>query len=127
MGIGTSKSYTAIKAIDNSQGIDSNKYKQQFVAWPPVDACPKMLVFKKWSFSIDQPLEGAVVSMKDGNGAAVELKQEAIVNGYGMNTLVWEPQINAMSLADNSSFTVSVVLKNKKAYSYVVNVIDVKL
>jgi hypothetical protein len=44
-----------------------------------------------------------------------------------MNTLVWEPQINAMSLADNSSFTVTVVLKNKKVYSYVVNVIDVKI
>jgi hypothetical protein len=127
MGIGTSKSYTAIKAIDNSAGIDSNKYKQQYVSWPPANACPKMLVFKKWSFSIDQVLEGAVVTMKDGSGAAVELKQESIVNGYGMNTLVWEPQINVMSLADNSSFTVTVVLKNKKAYSYVVNVIDVKL
>lgn len=127
MGIGTSKSYTAIKAIDNSQGIDSNKYKQQFVAWPPADACPKMLVFKKWSFSIDQPLEGAVVSMKDGSGAAVELKQEAIVNGYGMNTLVWEPQINVMSLADSSKFTVNITLKNKKTYTYVVSIIDVKL
>ncbi|MFM6983546.1 MAG: CAP domain-containing protein [Chitinophagaceae bacterium] len=127
MGIGTSKSYTAIKAIDNSAGIDTNKYKQQFVAWPPKDACPKMLVFKKWSFSIDQALEGAVVTMKDGSGAAVELKQEIPVNGYGMNTLVWEPQINTMSLPDNSSFTVSIVLKSKKTYTYVVNVIDVKL
>ena len=127
MGIGTSKSYTAIKAIDNSAGIDSNKYKQQFVAWPPANACPKMLVFKKWSFSIDQPLDGAVVSMKDGSGTAVEIKQEVAVNGYGMNTLVWEPQINAMTLGDNSSFSVTVVLKNKKTYTYVVNVIDVKL
>ncbi len=127
MGIGTSKSFTAIKAIDNSAGIDTNKYKQQFVAWPPKDACPKMLVFKKWSFSIDQDMEGALVTMKDGSGTAVELKQEIPVKGYGMNTLVWEPQINVISLADNSSFTVSVELKNKKTYTYVVNVIDVKL
>ena len=127
MGIGTSKTYTAIKAIDNSAGIDSSKYKQQYVAWPPKDDCPKMLVFKKWSFSIDQDLEGAVVTMKDGSGALVELQQEKPVKGYGMNTLVWEPKINTMGLTDNSSFAVSIELKNKKTFTYVVNVIDVKM
>lgn len=127
MGMGTSKSYTAIKAIDNSRGIDTLKYQSQFVAWPPVNACPKMLVFKKWSFSIDLDLNGAVVTMKDAKGQAVELKQEPYVVGYGMNTIVWEPSINLASLADDSIFQVQVKLKNGKTFNYKVKIIDVKI
>lgn len=127
MGIGTSKSYTAIKAIDNSRELDTNKYKSQYIAWPPANACPKMLVFKKWSFSIDLDLSGAVVSMKDAGGQTVELKQENYSEGYGLNTLVWEPNIPAANLVDGSVYHVSVKLKNGKTFNYTVKVIDVKL
>lgn len=127
MGIGTSKTYTAIKAIDDNRGIDSNKYKNQYVAWPPANACPKMLIFKKWSFSIDLDLNGATISMKDGSGQAVELKQEPYTAGYGMNTIVWEPTIPAASLTDGSVFHVTVKLKSGKTYQYTVKIIDVKL
>ncbi len=127
MGIGTSKSYTVIKAVDQSQTLDTNKYKSQYIAWPPANTCPKMLVFKKWSFSIDQNTEGAIVTMKDASGNDVELKQETNANGYGLNTVVWEPKINAATLTDNTAFTVTVKLKNNKTYTYTVNIIDVKL
>jgi tetratricopeptide (TPR) repeat protein len=124
MGIASSRSFSAIKAIDNSNTLDSNKYKNAFVAWPPAKHCPKMLVFKKWSFSIDQNLQGAVVSMKDKDGKSVELKQEPYTAGYGLNTVVWEPSIN---LTTDMDYTVSIKLNSGKTYSYVVNIIDVKL
>lgn len=127
MGIGTSKTYTAIKAIDNSRELDTNKYKSQYIAWPPANACPKMLVFKKWSFSIDLDLKGAVVTMKDAGGQNIELKQENYSEGYGLNTLVWEPNIPAASLSDGSVYHVSIKLKNGKTFNYTVKVIDVKL
>lgn len=127
MGIGTSKTYTAIKAIDNSRGLDTIKYQNQYIAWPPANACPKMLIFKKWSFSLDVDLSGAIVSMKDASGNSIELKQEPYTVGYGMNTLVWEPSIPAASLTDGSWFQVSIRLKNGKTYSYKVEVVDVKL
>lgn len=127
MGIGTSKTYTAIKAIDQTRELDSNKYRQQFVAWPPAGDCPKMLVFKKWSFSIDQKLEGAVVRMTDAQGNAVGLKQEIVVNGYGMNTLVWEPELNAAGLPDNSLYQVEIRLKDGQIFRYQVRMIDIAL
>lgn len=125
MGIGSSKTFTAIKALDYSRFMDSNKYKNQFIAWPPAKDCPKMLLFKKWSFSLDADMNGATVSMKYSNGESIELKQENVVDGYGLNTLVWEPQLNANALEDNTAIQVNIKLKNGKTYSYTVNAIDV--
>lgn len=125
MGIGTSKKYSAIKAVDESRQLDTLKYKKQFVAWPPAKDCPKMMVFKKWSFSMDKNLKGATVTMKDQSGADVPLKLENPVNGYGLNTLVWEPQINTATLPDDSSFSVTVKLADGSTYQYTVNIIDV--
>jgi len=127
MGIGTSRNFSAIKAIDKSQEIDSNTYKINFVAWPPAKDCPKMLVFKKWSFSIEQNLKGAVVSMKDAGGQAVNLKQDEYTVGYGLNTLVWEPEINVAALSADTEYTVSIKLASGKTYTYKVKIIDVKL
>ena len=64
--------------------------------------------------------------MKNAKGENVPLKQEALADGYGLNTLVWEPEINAQALADNDEFTVSVKLGNAKVYNYKVVVIDIK-
>lgn len=127
MGIGTSKTYTAIKAVDQTRELDSIKYRQQYVAWPPAGDCPKMLIFKKWSFSIDLKLEGAVVRMTDAQGNAVGLKQEIVVNGYGMNTLVWEPELNAGSLPDNSLYQVEIRLKDGQIFRYQVRMIEIAL
>jgi tetratricopeptide (TPR) repeat protein len=125
MGIGSSKTYSAIKALDYSRYLDSNKYKNQFIAWPPAKECPKMLLFKKWSFSLDANLNGATVSMKYSNGETIELTQEKVIDGYGLNTLVWEPKLNPNSLEDNTIIVVIIKLKDGKNYSYTVNAIDV--
>lgn len=124
MGIGTSNTFTVIKAIDQSGELDTSKYKKQFVSWPPASYCPKLLVFKKWSFTLDAELKGATVSMKDHTGNAVTLKLEEVSNGYGFNTLVWEPELN---LASSMDYTVTIKLANGKTFQYKVNIIDVTL
>jgi hypothetical protein len=123
MGIGTAKSYTAIKAVDQSRTVDTSKYKNQYIAWPPARECPRMLIFKKWSFSIDRNLEGATVSMHDQLRNNIPVKLEAINNGYGLNTLVWEPEINSSSIAAETILTVTVTLKDGKVWEYEVKVI----
>ncbi|MDP2175722.1 MAG: CAP domain-containing protein [Bacteroidota bacterium] len=125
LGMGTSKNYSVIKAIDNSRELDTNKFKNQFIAWPPENLVPKMLVFKKWSFSIQQNLEGATVSMKDLNGNNIELIQEVNENGYGLNTIVWEPKINLSNITDQDIFTITIRLKNNKTFIYKTQLIDV--
>ena len=125
MGIGTAKTYTVIHALDQSRLIDSITYKQQFIAWPPAKDCPKMLVFKKWSFSLDQNLQGAVVEMLDAEGNAIELKLEPISNGYGMNTLVWEPKIDLKVIDKNTTYKVSITLANKTNFQYSVNIVNI--
>ncbi|MEZ4804376.1 MAG: hypothetical protein R2852_02525 [Bacteroidia bacterium] len=127
MGIGTANSYTAIRAVDNSREIDSVKYTKKFVAWPPAKECPKMLMFKKWSFSIDLPLDGATVQMKDQDGFEVELKQDANAEGYGLNSLVWEPSISLASITPETNYTVKIKLKDGQTFTYTVKPIDISL
>ncbi|MEX0596022.1 MAG: CAP domain-containing protein, partial [Candidatus Paceibacterota bacterium] len=125
LGMGSSKNYSVIKVIDNSRELDSNKYKNQFIAWPPENIAPKMLCFKKWSFSIQQNLDGAIVSMKDNKGNNIDLVQEKIENGYGLNTLVWEPKINLSNITDQDVFTITIKLKNNKIYTYKMQLLDI--
>lgn len=126
LGIGASKNYTIIKAIDHSREMDTNKYKNQFVAWPPENGVSKMLLFKKWNFSIIQNLEEATVKMTDYEGNNIELKQETIENGYGLNTIVWEPIIKLENYIDKE-ITVTITLKNKKTYIYKTKIYDFKI
>ena len=127
MGIGTASNYTSILTIDNSNKFDTLKYKSQYIAWPPAGYCPKMMVYKKWSFTINQNLAGATVLMKNKLGENMPLKIEALAPGYGLNTLVWEPEINMQTTEDNDEFTVVVTLANSKTFNYKVKIADIKL
>jgi hypothetical protein len=120
MGVGCALNYTAILAVDRSADIDTNKYRKQFVAWPNA-YCPDMLLFKKWSFSMDIDLRTAVVSMSDEDGATVEITQQVYEPGYGLNTLVWEPLINAKTSTDKT-YVVTVKIPKGKTYTYSVEV-----
>ena len=126
MGIGTASNYTAILAIDNSNKTDTLLYKTKPVAWPPQGYYPKMLLFKKWSFSIDQNMKGAIVSMKNNSGLDIPLKVETIENGYGQNTIVWEPEISAQTVLDNVEYSITVKLSNGKIFIYKVTILDIK-
>lgn len=126
MGIGTANNYTSILTVDHSNKFDTTKYKNQYIAWPPENYCPKMMIYKKWSFSLSQNLNGATVVMKNNAGENIPLKIEALAPGYGLNTLVWEPEINPQTLQDNEEFNVYITLKNNKTFSYKVKVVDIK-
>ena len=65
--------------------------RDEFVAWPPKGYVPYNTVYPRWSLSYPAAdFSGATVSMTR-NGAAISVKQEALVNGHGENTLVWIP------------------------------------
>lgn len=115
MGIGTSNNYTSLLAIDNSNSKDSNVYKTKYIAWPPQGFVPKMMVFKKWSFSMEQNFDKATVSMKNSKNENIELKIEPVANGYGLNSIVWEP---TTTILENETYTVTVKLMNGKTYNY---------
>ncbi|MBC7425570.1 MAG: tetratricopeptide repeat protein [Bacteroidia bacterium] len=126
MGVGAAINYTAIWAVDNSGEVDSAKYSEKFIGWPYSGFVPDMLLFKKWTFSLDKNLVGALVTMKYAGGDAIELVQEEIINGYGLPTIVWEPKITAAEATDKP-IEVTVTLKNGKVYKYEVNVFKPKL
>lgn len=63
-----------------------------FVAWPPRGYVPYTVVYPRWSFSYPgADFSAATVTMRDGDGRAVDLARQPVVNGFGLNTLVWEP------------------------------------
>ncbi len=65
--------------------------RESFVAWPPPGYVPHSVVYARWSFAYpNADLTGTTVSMTS-NGAPITVFQEAVLNGYGENTLVWIP------------------------------------
>lgn len=66
--------------------------RQEYVAWPPAGYVPYQVVFPRWSFAYPQAdFSQAAVSMTCA-GQPLSLQVKTPVNGYGENTLVWEPQ-----------------------------------
>lgn len=123
LGHGSTTNYCALWALDDSGSVDTNLYKEKFVAWPPEGMTPKMMIFKYWSFSLDGDLTGAKVTMKEGD-TNIPLKIMDQVEGYGHPTIVWEPEIDAKAYQEDHTITVTVKLKNGRVYTYVVQVIN---
>lgn len=108
-----------------------------FVAWPPRGYVPYPLIYPRWSFSHpDADFAGATVSMRAGDGAALPLSVQPVVNGYGLNTLVWEPDLAAGGFSGarptrDLPFEVTidnvVVGGQSRSFSYRVTVIDLTL
>ena len=89
--VGTYFSANALWAWDSNYGGSRPGTRDGFVAWPPRGYIPAPLVFGRWSFSYPgASFDSAAVAMRC-NGAALPLTQLAPANGYGENTLVWEP------------------------------------
>jgi hypothetical protein len=65
-----------------------------FVAWPPPGYVPYMLAFARWSFSYPGAdfKDATMIMMKDG--FPINSQVHEVKNGYGENTLVWEPATN---------------------------------
>jgi uncharacterized protein YkwD len=67
--------------------------REEFVAWPPPGYVPYPVVFPRWSFAYGgADFSSTSVSMTLG-GNAIAVIPDVVVNGFGENTFVWEPQV----------------------------------
>lgn len=122
-GHGSTENVSVIWALDDSGNVDTNQFKNRFVAWPPEGFIPKMMAFRYWSFSLSQDLSGAEIELSE-NGQTIEISQQEMVEGYGMNTLVWEPKITFKDMTADRTIHVTVKLTNGRIYEYDVQVMD---
>lgn len=82
----------ALWVIDGTTPPTRPPTREPYVAWPPPGYVPDDLVFSRWSFSYPAAdFSAAVVTMSDATGS-IPLTVQPVVNGFGENTLVWEPQ-----------------------------------
>lgn len=106
--------------------------RQPYVAWPPPGYLPWPVAYARWSLSYPQAdFSAATVTMGGPNGA-ISVVVKPVVDGYGENTLVWEPQ-GVLTLDDPApvqDVTYSVTVSNIKwngqtlQFSYQVTVFD---
>lgn len=122
-GFGCTDTYSALWALDDSGNVDSSRYTERFVAWPPEGYLPKMMAFRFWSFSLYDNLKGAQVKMLE-NGQEIPLKIQDYVEGYGMPALVWEPQTDFSSTSKDRTIHVIVDLPNGRRYEYDVSILN---
>jgi Domain of unknown function DUF11/Cysteine-rich secretory protein family len=142
MGTGDIPSSTGTSASNALYVFDSHIFDplpalrepDGFVAWPPRGYVPYTFVYPRWSFAYaGADFSGASVTMKAANGSALLITQQPVTNGYGLNTLVWEPDMASGGFSGSRptqdvSFdvTVSNVLIGglARSFSYRVTVID---
>lgn len=102
-GFGSTDKAMCLYVIDteniNASGLGDGLFKDtHFVAWPAAGYFPKNLIYRRWSFSLQNAdFANAQVSVSV-NGKAVKLSKEKPAIGYAINTLVWnidsEIQVN---------------------------------
>lgn len=91
MGTGDTPSSNALWVIDSHYSDLRPTTREEYVAWPPPGYVPTEVIFPRWSFSFpDADFADSVVTMTR-NGSPVPVVLDAPHDGYGENTLVWEP------------------------------------
>ena len=106
---------------------DTNTIVPDFIAYPPKGYVPQTLVFGRWSFSIPgADFSAATVTMTGPGSTTVPLTVvSSTANGYGDNTIVWEPTGINLSSTSDQSYTVTVAGIGSAAaasYSYTVKI-----
>lgn len=101
----------------------------EFIAYPPKGFMPQALVFARWSFGIPgADFSNATVNMTGPLGTIVLSVVSKTDNGYGDNTIVWEPQGINVSSNEDIEYTIVVdgVQKAPQTkYSYTVTLIKI--
>ena len=102
------------------------------ISWPPQGYVPYQVVYPRWSFSLNSfpgaDFREATVEMKQGE-TMIKVEVLTVSNGFGNNTLVWEPDglVFGPSMADK---TLTITVKNviiegsPRTFTYDVTVID---
>ncbi len=127
MGHGSTSRSDALWTIGGTTGRTN---LPEFIAWPPASFVPAPLVYARWSCSVPKAdFSKATVSMIGADGQPIALSVVSKTdNGYGDNTIVWEPQGIDLSLDDQQ---IKVEVKNVglngavESYSYTVTIIQV--
>jgi len=89
-GMGSTKSTQALWVI----GPKNPDPEVEFIAYPSQGFFPKPLVYNRWSFSKPNAnFSQATIKMTDAFHQDIPLKILPVTNGYGDNTIVWEPEI----------------------------------
>lgn len=101
----------ALYVIDSAHYFDERPATRDgFVAWPPPGFVPNHLIFPRWSLSYPgADFKDATVTMLV-NGQPTTVQVLPVAEGYGENTLVWEPPqtLLAANRTAESSYAVSI-------------------
>ncbi|MGI9606617.1 MAG: CAP domain-containing protein [Acidimicrobiales bacterium] len=107
VGIGNTSRASAITVI----GDFAARPAGEWVAWPPAGFVPADTVYDRWSISRNDGAQAdfraASVSMTQ-NGRAVTVRMLPVQNGFGDNTLAWEPIGIDPNAASDVLYTVTV-------------------
>jgi uncharacterized protein YkwD len=103
--------------------------KPSFVAYPPDDYIPSILVFRTWSISVDgADFAKATVTIIDSKKNIIKNKSYIPTQGYGLNTFCFIPEIKVFEIIKDVAYTVTVsnvkVGTEMKNYSYTVNIFN---
>ncbi len=91
---GSYRSSNDLWVFDENMWEPRPQTREEYVAWPPPGYVPYQVVFPRWSFAYaGADFSGATVRMSSG-GQSIPVTVQAVVNGYGENTLVWEPDLS---------------------------------
>ncbi|WP_411029570.1 CAP domain-containing protein [Spongiimicrobium sp. 3-5] len=105
IGIGNTDRSNAIWVLGDSGPVPVDN--PEFIAWPPEGYVPANLAFPRWSFSVaSADFSTTTVSMKDADGASIQLSLETLSNDFGDRTIVWVPEGISTNAAD-TSYTVT--------------------
>jgi hypothetical protein len=125
-------SYRGSNALWVFNGWGTRPPAPEWVSWPPPGFVPYQLVYARWSFSrANADFTGTTIEMTR-DGTPVALAKKTVVNGYGDNTVVWEPDPARLpgSTAPEEDITYIVILQNvvigglPQQFSYTVTAID---
>ncbi len=130
VGHGSTSSSQALWVLGNGGNpLPSNL--PSFISWPPKGYVPAPVVYNRWSLSIPAAnFANAAVTMTDDSGSPVSLTiVSSIDNGYGDNTIVWEPVGIVLNNPEDQKYSVKVdnviVTGNPKFYTYDVIIMQV--
>jgi len=125
-GHGSTKNSMALWVLPSTESTyaysEVQKYRQQYVAWPPSGFCPVDLIFDRWSFSLSSAdFKNAKVEMWI-DGVALNVSIQKLEGGIGLNTIVWQHQskiTEGMAIEIHISNVVfEYDTKNPQAYTY---------
>ena len=115
MGHGNTNSYDCLMTLSEVSGDYTATYPAnmpEFISWPPKNYVPSALVFARWSFSIPSAdFTNTAITMTDALNANVSLNiVSSTANGFGDNTIIWEPA--GINLSSSSDVTYNVKVNN---------------